>query len=67
MDKTVTEHDLNQPVVKYASDDFVALRAKARGALGCIRSSQTQSAILYFYVVDDEDRLVGVVPTSQAF
>ena len=67
MDKIVNEHDLNQSVVQYASDDFVALRARSSvaEALECIRSSRTQSAILYFYVVDDEDRLVGVVPTRR--
>ncbi|HOR61829.1 MAG TPA: magnesium transporter [Smithellaceae bacterium] len=67
MDKTVTEHELSQPVVQYASEDFIALRARSSvaEALECIRSSRTQSAILYFYVVDDEGRLVGVVPTRR--
>nr|MBP9651037.1 CBS domain-containing protein [Syntrophaceae bacterium] len=67
MNKTVTEHELSQPVVQYASEDFIALRAQnsVAEALECIRSSRTQSAILYFYVVDDEGRLVGVVPTRR--
>jgi magnesium transporter len=67
MDKIVNEHDLDQPVVQYASDDFVVLQAQGSvaEALACIRSSQTQNAILYFYVVDDGDRLVGVVPTRR--
>ena len=59
--------DLNDPVMRYASEDFVALRASSsvEEALACIRSSETQSTILYFYVVDDDDRLLGVVQTRR--
>lgn len=67
MDQTISPHDLNKPVIQYASDDFVALRAQSSvtEALDCIRGSQTQNTILYFYVVDDADRLVGVVQTRR--
>ena len=59
--------ELNDPVMKHASEDFVALRSQSsvEEALACIRSSETQSTILYFYVVDDDDRLLGVVQTRR--
>ncbi len=67
MEKTITARDLNEPVVRYASDDFVALRTQSSVSegLACIRASQTQNTILYFYVVDDANRLAGVVQTRR--
>ncbi len=67
MTETVHLSDLDDNVMKHAADDFVALRAQSSigEALAFIRSSSTQSTILYFYVVDDEDRLVGVVQTRR--
>lgn len=67
MDQTISPHDLNKPVIQYASDDFVALREQSSvtEALDCIRGSRTENTILYFYVVDDADRLVGVVQTRR--
>ncbi|MFO7569559.1 MAG: magnesium transporter [Smithellaceae bacterium] len=65
--EAVQRSDLDHPVMQYAANDFVALRAQSSvgDALAQIRSSTTQSTILYFYVVDDEDHLVGVVQTRR--
>ena len=61
MNKTVTEHELSQPVVQYASEDFIALRAQSSvaEALECIRSSRTQSAILYEISLQNTLRLAA--------
>jgi len=67
MVQIITRHDLKKPVIHYASNDFVALRAKStvEEALAFIRMSQTQNTILYFYVLDDGGKLVGVVQTRR--
>ena len=67
MADTIQLSELDDSVTKHIADDFVALRAQStvEEALACIRSSPTQSTILYFYVVDDDDRLIGVVQTRR--
>jgi magnesium transporter len=54
-----------RPVVEYARKDFPLLREamSADGALAVIREQGLGGRIIYFYVVDDDDRLVGVLPT----
>lgn len=58
---------LNEPVVRYASKDFTAL---AQGltvaeALAQVRERGVGERIIYFYVLDADGRLAGVVPTRR--
>lgn len=59
--------DLSDPVMKHAGTDFVRVFAHhtVGQALDHIRTAQTDMTILYFYVLDAEDRLVGVVQTRR--
>ena len=56
-----------RPVVEYARTDFPLLREgmAAEGALALIREHGIGERIIYFYVTDDDDRLVGVLPTRR--
>ena len=56
-----------RPVVEYARTDFPLLREgmAAEGALALIREHGLGERIVYFYVVDEDDRLVGVLPTRR--
>jgi len=61
------EH-LSEPVVSVARPyDVVPLRADATvgQALDSLRSTGVGDKIVYFYVVDDADRLAGVLPTRK--
>jgi magnesium transporter len=64
--KPPVEH-LNEPVVRFARKDYTTLnhRLTVEQALASIRRRGVGEKIVYFYVVDDEDRLVGVVPTRR--
>jgi magnesium transporter len=58
---------LDQPVTQYMRFDFCKLRADqtVSAALADLRIQQPQGRIIYFYVMDDRDRLEGVVPTRR--
>jgi magnesium transporter len=58
-------HD--QPALNEAHRDFAQIAADqtVEQALAQIRTSRLASRIVYFYVVDDTGRLVGVVPTRR--
>ncbi len=60
------EH-LNEPVLAIARKDFAALRQHltVQEALEAIRRQGVGEKIVYFYVVDDDQRLVGVLPTRR--
>jgi magnesium transporter len=60
------EH-LNEPISKFASADFTALPpdVTVAEAFRQIRERGVAQQIIYFYVVDAEQRLVGVVPTRR--
>lgn len=61
------EH-LNEPVASVARPyDVVPLREEATvgEALDSLRSTGVGDKIVYFYVVDDRDRLAGVLPTRK--
>ncbi len=60
------EH-LNQPVLPLARTDFAELRMDftVRQALDSIRSHGVGEKVIYFYVIDDRRRLVGVLPTRR--
>lgn len=61
-----SEH-LQKPVSEYARTDFPLLRVgmSVDQALGVIREKGVGERIVYFYVVDEEDRLAGVLPTRR--
>lgn len=59
--------DLAQPVQYQLRTDFVRVRADrtVEDALAEVRRDRVGGRIVYFYVLDDKDRLVGVVPTRR--
>jgi len=63
---TQVEH-LDQPVTTVARRDFVALRADftVPEALDTIRKRDIGEGIVYFYVMDAQEHLVGVLPTRR--
>jgi Mg/Co/Ni transporter MgtE len=60
------EH-LSQPVLTIASKNFITLYENftIQQALDDIRLRKVGDRIVYFYVVDSHDHLVGVVPTRR--
>ena len=64
--KAATEH-LDEPVLPFARRDFTTLAqdATVEQALAAIRSRGAGERVVYFYVVDEAGRLVGVVPTRR--
>ena len=59
--------DFNAPVVEHARKDFPLLDANMTvgEALERIRREGVGERVIYFYAVDEEKRLVGVVPTRR--
>jgi magnesium transporter len=58
---------LEQPVLPYARKDFPELRESftVQQALDAIRKQGVGEKVIYFYVVDAQERLLGVVPTRR--
>lgn len=58
---------LSEPALNHAHRDFarVHVRQSVAEALDEVRRSRLSSRVVYFYVVDDEERLVGVLPTRR--
>ncbi len=58
---------LDRPVTDIARKDFTVLRQSltVEEALAAIRRQEIGETIVYFYIIDDEERLVGVVPTRR--
>jgi len=58
---------LQQPVTAIARKDFVVLRQdlNVQQALTAIRRSDLGERIVYFYLIDEQERLVGVIPTRR--
>src|SRR5215472_5967022 len=58
---------LDQPVTNVARKDFTTLRQDltVQQALDAIRHLGVGEKIVYFYVVDQDQRLAGVVPTRR--
>jgi magnesium transporter len=63
----VSEKELQQPVTKYLTPVETTIRADQTlgEALVSLRRREFKQNILYFYVVDAEERFVGVVPTRK--
>ena len=59
--------DFNAPALNYARKDFPLLEADAsvEKALETIRREGVGERVIYFYAVDGDKRLVGVVPTRR--
>jgi len=59
--------DFNAPALEYARKDFPLLEADASAekALETIRREGVGERVIYFYAVDEQQRLVGVVPTRR--
>jgi magnesium transporter len=62
-----TDQRLTETVMKYARRDFTLLRREMTigEALEAVRKGGVGEQIVYFYVVDEADRLVGVLPTRR--
>jgi len=67
MTRTTPDEHLNEPVLRHVRQDFVRIpQAHTVGeALAHVRQGQSGSRIVYFYVVDEQNRLKGVVPTRR--
>lgn len=63
--KPETEKHLDEPIGRFVRRTKSTLRADLTvgKALEDLRSRGIDEGIVYFYVLDDEDRVVGVVPT----
>lgn len=63
----LSEQQLNEPVAKHLRTDFTTLSPTwtVAEALDHMRRHPPPGRIIYFYVVDDNLRLVGVVPTRR--
>lgn len=59
--------DLDDPVLKHTRADFTPLHVDQTvgEALAQLRARPPAGRVIYFYVVDDENRLRGVVPTRR--
>jgi magnesium transporter len=67
MSAPIPDDILDQPVTQYMRFDYCRLRSgqTVAEALADLRVQQPQGRIIYFYVLDDQDRLEGVVPTRR--
>jgi magnesium transporter len=67
MNIAATIPDFNAPVVEHARRDFPLLDAgmTVGKALERIRREGVGERVIYFYAIDEQERLVGVVPTRR--
>jgi magnesium transporter len=65
--KQLTKDNFNDPVTRHLHQDFARLNAQqtVAEALDWLRQNPPGGRILYFYVVDGEGHLQGVVPTRR--
>ncbi len=63
----LTEAQLNEPVTNYARSDYATLYPQwtVGEALAHMRDHPPPGRIIYFYVVDENLKLLGVVPTRR--
>lgn len=57
--------DLNRPIAAFVQPAETVIRADqtVQEALDTLRGRKIQNKVIYFYVVDEAERLVGIVPT----
>lgn len=67
MENRITADNLHDPVLAYARRDATTLRKEqtVQEALNALRCQELSERIVYFYVVDEERRLLGVVPVRR--
>jgi magnesium transporter len=67
MTTNLTEDVLKEPVTRHLRRDFVCFRPgqTVEEALKQMREHPPEGRVIYFYVVDDQQRLQGVVPTRR--
>ncbi len=67
MAERLTHDVLDRPIHEHMRTDLVVLHPDltAESALDAIREQQPPGRIIYFYVADRENRLLGVVPTRR--
>jgi magnesium transporter len=67
METRLSEDTLNDPVSRHMRRDFARLRTgqTVGEALAWLRQHPPEGRVIYFYVVDEEQRLQGVVPTRR--
>ncbi|MBL9093502.1 MAG: CBS domain-containing protein [Planctomycetaceae bacterium] len=67
MSPTRVEHRLNDSVIHHMRTDIARLHVNQSvgEALASVRNKPPATRIIYFYVVDDDNRLNGVVPTRR--
>jgi len=65
MATTISSDRLQERAADHVHQDFVKVRAghTVREAMAGLQAAQVPGRIVYFYAVDEADRLVGVVPT----
>ena len=63
----LSDQNLQEPVSRYMHKDFVSLRQDQTvgQVMKSLRTHDSTSEILYLYVTDENDRLVGVVPVRR--
>jgi magnesium transporter len=67
IEASTLEGELDDSVLQHMRTDFTPLRLgqTAGQALASVRESPPGGRIIYFYVTDEDNRLVGVVPTRR--
>lgn len=67
MNRKLKVIDLSDPVIRHMRTDFSRLRGDQTvgEALAQLRAQPPRERVIYFYVVDREDRLEGVIPTRR--
>ena len=62
-----SRHNLDDPVLRHARTDFVAIRVQqtVQEVLDQLRSAPVAGTFFYLYVVDEENRLAGVIQTRR--
>lgn len=62
---SISDHHLSDLISKHAHQDFIRLPVgeTVGEALRCVQRGRIEGRIIYFYVVDEQDRLQGVLPT----
>jgi magnesium transporter len=67
MGTQIQERDLARPVIQFIEpvESALSYNLSVGAALEELRNRPLKSKIFYFYIVDDQNRIVGVVPTRR--
>ena len=67
MSSTVTEDHLDESILKFSRTDYVRVRIDhtVEQALRSVQGSRPTGRVVYFYVIDDDNKLCGVLPTRR--